>query len=160
MMVMGLFAVFWLSFGFLQLPTLQLAAPYSATGSEAQGLLSPEYNAVVALYLIIWGFALLTFFVFTLKTNACFAGIFLFVTVGSWLLAGAYYHVANGHDEMAGKLQKAGGACMFVVACLGWYQTFVMMAMEMRFGVNFPVGDLSHFWPDTNVTLSQAEKQA
>lgn len=37
---------------------------------------------------------------------------------------------------------------------------FVMMAAEMRFGINFPVGDLSHFWPDTNVSLSQAEKQA
>lgn len=28
MMVMGLFSVFWLSFGLLQLPTLQLAAAY------------------------------------------------------------------------------------------------------------------------------------
>lgn len=41
-----------------------------------------------------------------------------------------------------------------------WYMTFVMMAAEMRLGVNFPVGDLSHFWPKTDVTLGEAEKQA
>lgn len=79
MMVMSLFAVFWLSFGLLQLPTLGLAAAYSSTGNAAEGAASKEYNAVIALYLVVWGFALLTFFVFTLKTNAVFAGIFLFV---------------------------------------------------------------------------------
>lgn len=79
MMVMSLFAVFWLSFGLLQLPTLGLAAAYSATGNAAQGAASKEYNAVIAIYLIVWGFALFTFFIFTLKTNAVFAGIFFFV---------------------------------------------------------------------------------
>ena len=47
MMVMGLFAVFWLSFGLLQLPSLGLAAAYSATGNAAEGAASKEYNAVV-----------------------------------------------------------------------------------------------------------------
>ena len=37
---------------------------------------------------------------------------------------------------------------------------FVIMAAEMRLGINFPVGDLSRFWPNSNVTLSEAEKQA
>lgn len=64
MMVMGLFAVFWLSFGVLQLPTLQLGAAY-VTSADATGTTSPAYNAVIALYLIVWGFALFTFFVFT-----------------------------------------------------------------------------------------------
>jgi hypothetical protein len=41
-----------------------------------------------------------------------------------------------------------------------WYMTFVMMAAEMRLGIDFPVGDLSHFWPRTDVTLGDAEKQA
>ena len=41
-----------------------------------------------------------------------------------------------------------------------WYMTFVMMAAEMRLGIDFPVGDLSHFWPKTDVTLGEAEKQA
>ena len=106
MMGMSLFAVFWLSFGLLQMPTLGLAAAYSATGNAAEGAASKEYNAVVGLYLIVWGFALLTFWIFTLKTNAVFAGIFGFVTLAAWVLAGAYFKVGSGDYESAGKLQK------------------------------------------------------
>jgi len=106
MMVMGLFSVFWLSFGLLQLPTLQLAAAYSSTGtSAAEGAASQAYNAALALYLIVWGFALFTFFIFTLKTNTVFALIFLFVTLGAWVLAGAYWKVSTGDYVMAGHLQ-------------------------------------------------------
>ncbi|KXL47644.1 hypothetical protein M433DRAFT_152715 [Acidomyces richmondensis BFW] len=160
MMVMSLFAVFWLSFGLLQLPTLGLAAAYSSTGNAAEGAASKEYNAVIALYLVVWGFALLTFFVFTLKTNAVFAGIFLFVTIAAWVLAGAYFKVSNGEYVTAGHLQTAGGALLFIVAALGWYMCIVMMAAEMRMNVKLPVGDLSHFWPRTDVGLGDAEKQA
>jgi uncharacterized protein len=107
MMVCGMFCVFWLSFGTLQLPTLQLAASYSADGTNAaEGALSVGYNAGVALYLIVWGFTLLTFFIFTLKTNMVFALIFFFVDVGVWLLSAAYWKVALGDLELAGKLQK------------------------------------------------------
>lgn len=106
MMVCSLFSVFWLSFGLLQLPTLALASAYSPTGNAAEGAASPEFNAVVGLYLIVWGFALFTFFIFTLKTNAVFAGIFGFVTLAAWVLAGAYFRVASGEYEMAGRLQK------------------------------------------------------
>lgn len=107
MMVMGLFSVFWLSFGLLQLPTLQLAAAYSTTGTNtAEGAASVPYNAGLALYLIVWGFALFTFFIFTLKTNTVFALIFFFVTVAAWVLAGAYWKVASGDYVMAGHLQK------------------------------------------------------
>ena len=105
MMVMSLFSVFWLSFGLLQLPSLGLAAAYSLTGDAAEGAASPEYNAVIALYLIVWGFALFTFWIFTLKTNTIFALIFLFVTLASWVLAGAYFKVASGEYVMAGHLQ-------------------------------------------------------
>ena len=110
MMVMSLFAVFWLSFGLLQMPTLGLASAYSATGNAAEGAASKEYNAVVGLYFIVWGFALLTFWIFTLKTNAVFAGIFGFVTLAAWVLAGAYFKVGSGDYESAGKLQKVGCA--------------------------------------------------
>ena len=106
MMVMSLFAVFWLSFGLLQLPTLGLAAAYSPTGNAAEGAASVEYNAAIALYLIVWGFALFTFFIFTLKTNTVFALIFGLVTMAAWVLAGAYWKVASGSYVTAGHLQK------------------------------------------------------
>ncbi|EXJ85853.1 hypothetical protein A1O1_06222 [Capronia coronata CBS 617.96] len=161
MMVCGLFAVFWLSFGMLQLPTLGLAAPYSASGTDAvSGAATKEFNAVVALYLIVWGFALFTFFIFTLKTNAVFALIFLFVTIAAWVLSGAYWKVSTGDYSKAQDLQKTGGALLFIVGCLGWYMTFVMMAAEMRLAVSLPVGDLSHFWPKTDLEMGRAEKQA
>ena len=105
-MVMSLFAVFWLSFGLLQLPSLGLAAAYSATGNAAEGAASPEYNSVIGLYLIVWGFALFTFWIFTLKTNTVFALIFLFVTMACWVLAAAYFQVGSGNYVMAGHLQK------------------------------------------------------
>ncbi|KAK0717332.1 GPR1/FUN34/yaaH family-domain-containing protein [Lasiosphaeria miniovina] len=156
MMVMGLFAVFWLSFGVLQLPTLQLGAAY-ATAADPTGTASPEYNAVIALYLIVWGFALFTFFIFTCKINTVFAAIFLLVSVACWVLSGAYWKVSSGDYEAANHLQKAGGALLFVVATLGWYMCFIIMAGEMRITLNLPVGDLSHFWPRTDVELATAE---
>ncbi|KAK5089407.1 hypothetical protein LTR70_006699 [Exophiala xenobiotica] len=159
MMVMGLFAVFWLSFGLLQLPMLALTSAYSATGDAAEGAASVGYNATIALYLIVWGFALLTFFIFTLKTNMIFAGIFFFVTFAVWVLSGAYWKVASGDYVTVGQLQKAGGALLFIVGLLGWYMTFVMMAAEMRLAIKLPVGDLSHFWPRTDVEMATAAKE-
>jgi len=105
MMVMGLFAVFWLSFGLLQLPTLQLGAPFQSD-ADPTGLGAPSFNAAIALYLLIWGFALFTFFIFTCKINAVFAAIFLLVSIASWVLSGAYWKVVAGDFETAGKLQK------------------------------------------------------
>lgn len=132
MMVCGLFAVFWLSFGVLNLPEWQIAASYSTNGTNAaEGAASVAYNAGVALYLIVWGFTLFTFFIFTLKTNLVFAMIFFFVDIGAWLLSAAYWKVASGNYDVALKLQKArfflvtanlkaGGSMTFIVALLGW----------------------------------------
>jgi uncharacterized protein len=107
MMVCGLFAVFWLSFGLLQIPAYGLQAAYSASGTDAAaGAASKQYNAVLALYLLVWGFALFTFWIFTLRINAVFAGIFGLVTIGVWILSGAYWKVSTGDYAMAGRLQK------------------------------------------------------
>lgn len=108
MMVCGLFCVFWLSFGLLQLPSLGLAGYYSATGNPIEGATSKEMNAVIALYLLVWGFALGTFWIFTIRINAVFAGIFGFVTIGAWVLSGAYWKLSTGHIQQALKLQKVG----------------------------------------------------
>ncbi|KAJ4415614.1 hypothetical protein N0V82_007248 [Gnomoniopsis sp. IMI 355080] len=153
MMVMGLFSVFWLSFGVLQLPTLQLGAPF-ATPDDPTGTLSPAFNAAIALYLIVWGCALFTFFFFTLKINLVFAAIFGLVTAGTFTLSGAYWKVSQLDFDTAMNLQKAGGALIFAVAILGWYSCFIIMAAEMRVPINLPMGDLSRFWPSSNVELS------
>tara|TARA_R110002060_G_scaffold45101_9_gene56440 strand:- start:10 stop:483 length:474 start_codon:yes stop_codon:yes gene_type:complete len=112
MLVMGMFAVFWLSFGVLQTPSWGIAASYSATGDAAEGAASVGYNAAIALYLTMWGFWLFTTFIFTLKTNTVFALIFLCAFISSFIFAGAYYKVSTGEYDMALKLQKV------------WYQIF------------------------------------
>ncbi|KAF2181109.1 hypothetical protein K469DRAFT_590584 [Zopfia rhizophila CBS 207.26] len=165
MMVCGLFSVFWLSFGMLQLPTLGLAASYAsptttattAAAIAAEGAASKQFNAVVALYLLVWGFAIFTFFIFTLRINLVLVGIFSLTTIGSFVLSGAYWKLSIGNYPAAQTLQKTGGAIFFVVATLGWYMLFVMMAMEMRLTVNLPVGDLSHIWGKTDVELADLE---
>ncbi|RFU33302.1 hypothetical protein B7463_g3021, partial [Scytalidium lignicola] len=155
MMIMGMFAVFWLSFGMLETPTLQIQQAYSATGSAAEGAASTGFNAAVAMYLMVWGFWLFTIFIFTLKTNVVFALIMMFATTGSFLLGGAYWKVSTGDYSQASHLQKAGGSIYFIVAMLGWYMTVVMMSAEMRM-FSLPVGDLSHLWP--NRGLANMEK--
>ena len=152
MMVMGLFSVFWLSFGLLQLPTLGLATPY-ATAADKTGLGSPEYNAVVGLYLIVWGFALFTFFIFTLKINAVFAGIFGGVTVAAWVLAGAYFKVASGDFTMAGRLQKVrrikGRRCWKILTYLqGWRGITVRCCSTWMVHVLYNHGGRDAFVPE------------
>jgi uncharacterized protein len=63
-------------------------------------------NAAIALYLLVWGFALATFCVFTIRINIVFAAIFSLVTVGIWVLSGAYWSLSNGKFDQALKLQK------------------------------------------------------
>jgi hypothetical protein len=48
---------------------------------------------------------------------------------------------------------------LFIVAILGWYMLFVIMAAEMRWSVNLPVGDLSHYWRKTDVELAVMENE-
>ncbi|KAI5919085.1 GPR1/FUN34/yaaH family-domain-containing protein [Camillea tinctor] len=158
MMVMGLFTVFWLSFGLLQVPNLQLGAPY-ATPADPTGIASTEYNAAIGLYLLVWGFAFFTFFLFTLKINTILATIFGLTTTAGFVLSAAYFKASWGDLDAASNLQKAGGAIIFVVAFLGWYMCFIIMAGEMRITVKLPVGDLSRFWPRTDIDLVTNERR-
>jgi hypothetical protein len=105
MMVCGLFCVFWLSFGLLQLPTAGIAALYSADGNAADGALSVGYNAGIALYLIALGFTMFTFFIFTLKTNCVFTLIFACTTSAVFVLSSAYFHITLGNYTTATHLQ-------------------------------------------------------
>jgi succinate-acetate transporter protein len=108
MMVMGLFTVFWSSFGFLQLPTLGLGLPY-ATAADPTGTASKAFNADLAIYLCIWGFAMFTFFIFTTKINAVFASIFFLASISIWMFSAAYWKVSTGDYVTAGKCQKVCG---------------------------------------------------
>lgn len=45
-----------------------------------------------------------------------------------------------------------------MVALLGYYMTVVIMAGEMRISLKLPVGDLSHFWPKSEIEFAEMEK--
>jgi len=66
------------------------------------------------------------------------------------LLAGAYWQNANGIGNadpsalaLAGRLQKAAGACVFVTSMAGWWIFFAIMLAALDFPFQIPVGDLS-----------------
>jgi succinate-acetate transporter protein len=105
MMVMGLFSVFWLSFGLLEVPNLALGVPF-ATPEDPMGTASTEYNAAIGLYLIVWGFAFFTFFIFTTKINAVLATIFSLTAVATWILAAAYLKASWGDFNSSATYQK------------------------------------------------------
>ena len=159
MMVTGLFSVFWLSFGLLQLPSAGIAASFPATGNAAEGAASKELNAGLALFCIVWGFAMATFGIFTIRMNLVFVGIFWLAATATWLLSAAYWEVSKANFGKAMKLQKAGGALNFVVAILGWYMLIVIMMAEMRWTVNLPVGDLTHYWQKTDIEIAAMENE-
>lgn len=48
---------------------------------------------------------------------------------------------------------------IFVVALLGWYSCFIIMAAEMRVPISLPMGDLSRFWPSTDVEISAPDAE-
>ncbi|CAK7273486.1 hypothetical protein SEPCBS119000_005681 [Sporothrix epigloea] len=158
MITMGLFGIFWLSFGLLQLPTLQLTSPY-ITADDPTGAASPEFNAGLALFLLVWAFAIFTLTIFSLKTNVVFATIYVVLTAFSFVMSGCYWRLSSGDAGMAANLQKAGGALLFVAATLGWYLTVVIIAGEMRFPLPLPVGDLSRFWPSTDHELADEKRK-
>lgn len=157
MMTMALFGTFWLSFGLLQLPTLNLSAGF-VTADDPTGTASPAWNAALALFLLVWGFATTSMAIFTLRINVVFLTLYVILIAFIFVMSGCYWRLSYGDVDGAITLQKTGGALMFAAATFGWYLEIVMIAAEMRFPLPFPVGDLSHFWPDTNKDVAD-EKQ-
>ncbi|EPE06961.1 plasma membrane protein [Ophiostoma piceae UAMH 11346] len=158
MMVMGMFGTFWLSFGLLQLPTLNLGAAY-ATDVDPTGTGSTAWNAGLGLFLLAWGFAVFTLGVFTIKINVVFVLIFVLIDAFAFTMSGCYWRASLGDFETAARLQKAAGALLFSAAVFGWYITTIIIAGEMRFPLPLPVGDLSHLWPDTNLELADEKRE-
>ena len=83
----GIFALFLLSLGVLQVPLWALAAAYASTGSATECVLCEGYNTAIALYLCVWGLALLAFFIFSLRTDALSVAIFGIVTIAAFVLS-------------------------------------------------------------------------
>lgn len=93
--------MFWSSLGILQLPTADIAASYSPTGNAVEGASTPDYNAGIALYIATLGFAVFTFFIVALRTNAVLAVLFADATAGLFTLSASYWKASMGNFPSA-----------------------------------------------------------
>ncbi|KAK3186652.1 hypothetical protein K4F52_004693 [Lecanicillium sp. MT-2017a] len=122
------------------------AAAYSPTGSFAEGLTEPGFNASIAYFLISVAVLNVFFIVAAAKINAVFLVIFASAAVGFTLLASAFWSLAEGSLSIGEKLMVGAGASWFVTAVLGWYLLLTQVMAVMEYPINLPVGDLSQFW--------------
>jgi uncharacterized protein len=78
----------------------------------------------------------------SLRTNIAFVTVFLTLTIAFSTLTGTYWQVANGNAELAGKLQKASGAFLFITSAAGWWILAALVLASLDFPFQIP-GELS-----------------
>jgi len=137
------FGGFWLSFATLNSAYYGIQTAYGETAAE--GSATVAYNSGLAFYLIFWAVLCFIYFIISLRTNVVFAIIFISVDMTFALLSATYWQAANGNADLAGRLQKAGGAFGFICCMAGWYLLVVILLDSLDFPVSLPVGDLSNF---------------
>lgn len=98
--------VFWLSFGILWIPSLQIVSSTATTGTYADGLNSFGYNSAVGIYLIAWGLGIFVILVCSIKTNLTFIILFTILDAGIFVFAASHLQTANGDPSTGILLQK------------------------------------------------------
>ncbi|TVY49482.1 Protein alcS [Lachnellula occidentalis] len=144
------YGAFWLTYGSVLQPFFAAYASYSTTTTPADGLQTVGFTASLGFFLLFMGLLSFIFLICSLRVNVAFVVIFLSLTLGFVLLAGAYWEIANGIGgkdpsaiALAGRLQIAGGASLFVTCMSGWWIFFAIMLAALDFPFQIPVGDLS-----------------
>lgn len=74
----------------------------------------------------------------SLRTNMVFFMIFFTLILAFPLLAGSYFAMNDGKVAYAGRLQEAGGACLFVCDLLCWYMFIAIMLASLDFPWSVP----------------------
>lgn len=144
------FGAFWLSFAATLQPFYSAYGSYSTTANPADGLKTVGFTASFAFFMVYMGVLCLIYLICSLRTNIAFVVIFFTLVLAFGLLAGTYWQNANGiaNDDpaalaLAGRLQIAAGACVFVTSIAGWWIFFAIMLAALDFPFQIPVGDLS-----------------
>jgi hypothetical protein len=97
-----------------------------------------------AFYLISMCVLSFIFLIGSLRVNGVFVLIFLFVTIGYGLGAGAFFHLAKSNIVLGTKLATGTGACFFAASVLGFYFFLAMIIAIMELPIpDLPVLDLS-----------------
>jgi succinate-acetate transporter protein len=151
------FGAFWLTFAATLQPFYYAYGSYAPPGgAEAEGLATQGFTASFAFFLIFMGLLCFIYLICSLRTNVVFVVIFFTLVMAFGILAGAYWQNANAIAKMtsdpayasskvalAGRLQIAAGACLFVTSMAGWWIFFAIMLAALDFPFQIPVGDLS-----------------
>ncbi|RAL61286.1 hypothetical protein DID88_010365 [Monilinia fructigena] len=145
------FGAFWLTFASTLQPFYYAYGLYApADGTPADGLTTVGFNASFGFFLVFMAVLCLIYLVCSLRTNIVFVVIFFTLFLAFSLLAAVYWHTANGIGNtnaaelaLAGRLQIAAGACLFVTSMAGWWIFFAIMLAALDFPFQIPVGDLS-----------------
>lgn len=150
------FGAFWLAFGATLQPIYNTYGAYApAGGSPAEGLATEGFNASFSFFLVFMGVLCFVYLICSLRTNIVFVVIFFTLVLGFGCLSGTFFYLAEGYNlgattaagaaklALAGKLEIAGGACLFVTCMAGWWLFFAIMLAALDFPFQIPVGDLS-----------------
>jgi len=152
--VFSSFGGFWLTFASTLTPFYAAYSSYSPnpTTDPTAGISTVGFTASFGFFLVFMAVLSFIYLVCSLRTNICFVVIFFTLVLGFSLLAGSYWQTANGlgatpvdtsATALAGRLQIAAGACLFVTSMAGWWIFFAIMLAALDFPFQIPVGDLS-----------------
>jgi succinate-acetate transporter protein len=162
------FGAFWLTFAATLQPFYYAYGLYAPAGQpETDGLKTTGFNASFGFFLLFMGFLCLIYLVCSIRTNIVFVIIFFTLVLAFGLLTGTYWQTANGiansdpsATALAGRLQKAAGACTFVTCVAGWWIFFAIMLAALDFPFQIPVGDLSTLIKGASERAKTAEQMA
>jgi succinate-acetate transporter protein len=103
-----------------------------------------ELTCNTAFYLIAMGILSFIFLLGSLRVNGVFVLIFLFVTIGFGLGAGAFFNLGRANVALGTKLATGTGACFFAASVLGFYFLLALIIAIMELPIpDPPVFDLS-----------------
>lgn len=145
------FGAFWLTLAATLQPFYYAYGLYAPPGATpAEGLQTQGFNASFGFLMVFMGVLCVVYLICSLRTNVVFVVIFFTLVLGFSLLSAAYWHtassIANNNASqlaLAGRVQIAAGACLFVTSMAGWWIFFAIMLAALDFPFQLPVGDLS-----------------
>jgi len=140
---------FWFTLGGTLTPSFNAYGAYVADASGLpsgpnDGITSPGFHASFGFFLLFMGLMCLIYLICALRTNLVFVAIFLGLLLTFVVLTGSYWHLAQGHADVAQQLQVAAGAFGFMAVMAGWWIFFAQMLASVDFPFEIPVGDISH----------------
>ncbi|KZS90388.1 hypothetical protein SISNIDRAFT_415516 [Sistotremastrum niveocremeum HHB9708] len=150
--VFGTFGGFWISYGILLQPTMDIAASFAPASDGVNGAAATmagaatrAYNSGVAMYFVVWSILGFIYFLAALRTNVPFAMVFLTFVCALDFIAAGYFHSGVGKFELATKEFKAGGAFAFCTGMFALYIDINLILGSVGFRWSNPLFDISHF---------------